>query len=430
MSLGVALIPIMFFFLFAGVNVAFGIGMAVVSGVIFWNEIPMMIIFQQYYQGIDSYALLAIALFMFAGSLMMELGLVNDIIAFARVLVGRLKASLAYVNIVANVFFAAISGSALADMTAIGKMLIPKMEEDGYDTDFSVGLTAAASVIGPIIPPSIPMVVYASSMSVSVGAMFIGGVIPGIMLGVALAILSYIICKRKGYGVSSTEQVAIRHKAKIVIKALPALMSPIIVLGGIFSGYFTPTESAAIVCLYALLLGAFYYRTLTVKTFFRCTLESMVGSAGIYLIVGVAKPFSWLVAMTHLADTVTTLVESITTSPYIYLLILNIILLILGCLMETSSSILIFAPLLVPIAIDLGCDPLHVAVIFVLNLMLGVATPPFGMCLFIGAGITKRPMMAIFKAVIPFIVVEIIVLMICTYCPILITGLPTLFGYT
>lgn len=429
MSLGVALIPIMFFFLFAGVNVAFGIGMAVVSGVIFWNEIPMMIIFQQYYQGIDSYALLAIALFMFAGSLMMELGLVNDIIAFARVLVGRLKASLAYVNIVANVFFAAISGSALADMTAIGKMLIPKMEEENYDTDFAVGLTAAASVIGPIIPPSIPMVVYASSMGVSVGAMFIGGVIPGIMLGISLAIISYFICKKRGYGVVSTEKITIKEKGKIVIKALPALMSPIIVLGGIFSGYFTPTESAAIVCLYALILGGVYYRTLTLKTFLRCTMESMVSSAVIYLIVGVAKPFSWLVAMTHLAETVTNLVESITTSPYVYLLILNIILLILGCLMETSSSILIFAPLLAPIAIQLGCNELHVAVIFVLNLMLGVATPPFGMCLFIGAGLTKRPMGAIFKSVVPFIIVEIIILFICTYVPVLVTGLPAFFGY-
>ena len=429
MSLGVALIPIMFFFLFAGVNVAFGIGMAVVSGVIFWNEIPMMIIFQQYYQGIDSYALLAIALFMFAGSLMMELGLVNDIIAFARVLVGRLKASLAYVNIVANVFFAAISGSALADMTAIGKMLIPKMEEENYDTDFAVGLTAAASVVGPIIPPSIPMVVYASSMGVSVGAMFIGGVIPGIMLGISLAIISCFICKKRGYGVVSTEKITIKEKGKIVIKALPALMSPIIVLGGIFSGYFTPTESAAIVCLYALILGGVYYRTLTLKTFLRCTMESMVSSAVIYLIVGVAKPFSWLVAMTHLAETVTNLVESITTSPYVYLLILNIILLILGCLMETSSSILIFAPLLAPIAIQLGCNELHVAVIFVLNLMLGVATPPFGMCLFIGAGLTKRPMGAIFKSVVPFIIVEIIILFICTYVPVLVTGLPAFFGY-
>ena len=429
MSLGVALIPIMFFFLFAGVNVAFGIGMAVVSGVIFWNEIPMMIIFQQYYQGIDSYALLAIALFMFAGSLMMELGLVNDIIAFARVLVGRLKASLAYVNIVANVFFAAISGSALADMTAIGKMLIPKMEEENYDTDFAVGLTAAASVVGPIIPPSIPMVVYASSMGVSVGAMFIGGVIPGIMLGISLAIISYFICKKRGYGVVSTEKITIKEKGKIVIKALPALMSPIIVLGGIFSGYFTPTESAAIICLYALILGGVYYRTLTLKTFLRCTMESMVSSAVIYLIVGVAKPFSWLVAMTHLAETVTNLVESITTSPYVYLLVLNIILLILGCLMETSSSILIFAPLLAPIAIQLGCNELHVAVIFVLNLMLGVATPPFGMCLFIGAGLTKRPMGAIFKSVVPFIIVEIIILFICTYVPVLVTGLPAFFGY-
>lgn len=429
MSLGVALIPIMFFFLFAGVNVAFGIGMAVLSGVIVWNEIPMMIIFQQFYQGIDSYALLAIALFMFAGSLMMELGLVNDIISFAQVLVGRLKASLAYVNIVANVFFAAISGSALADMTAIGKMLIPKMEEENYDTDFSVGLTAAASVIGPIIPPSIPMVVYASSMGVSVGAMFIGGVIPGIMLGVSLAIISYFTCKKKNYGVVHTEKVPAKVKGKIVVKALPALMSPIIVLGGIFSGLFTPTESAAIVCLYALILGGVYYRTLTLETFIRCTLESMVSSAGIYLIVGIAKPFSWLVAMTHLADTVTSLVESITTSPYVYLLILNIILLILGCLMETSSSILIFAPLLVPIALDLGCNELHVAVIFVLNLMLGVATPPFGMCLFIGAGLTKRPMGAIFKAVLPFVIVEIIVLFICTYIPIFVTGLPAFFGF-
>lgn len=429
MSLGIALVPLMFFFMFLGVNVAFGIGMAVVSGVVFWNEIPMMIIFQQYYQGIDSYAYLAIALFMFGGALMMELGLVNDIVAFARVLVGHLRASLAYVNIVANVFFAAISGSAVADMTAIGKMLIPKMDEEGYDTDFSVGLTAAASVIGPIIPPSIPMVIYASSMGMSVGAMFVGGVLPGIMLGVSLAIVSYVICKKKGYGIVNTEKVSLGEKGKIVIKALPALMSPVIVLGGIFSGLFTPTESAAIVCLYALLLGGIYYKTLTVNNFLKCTLEAMVSSAAIYLIIGVSKPFSWLVAMTHLADTITMAVESITTSPYVYLLILNIILLILGCLMEASCCILIFAPLLVPIALDLGCNPLHIAVIFVLNLMMGVATPPFGLPLFIGANITKRPMLAIFKGVIPFITAEIIVLFICTYVPLFVTGLPALFGY-
>jgi tripartite ATP-independent transporter DctM subunit len=428
MNYGIALVPIMFLFMFAGVPVFVGIGLAVLLAAEHWNLISLSVIFQQFYQGIDSYALLAIVLFMFAGNLMMELGLVDDLLNFCRLLVGRLHGGLAYVDIVANVFFAAISGSAVADMSAIGTLLVPKMEEEGYDTDFSSALTAAASVIGPIIPPSIPMVVYASIMGTSVGAMFLGGVVPGVLLGVSLCVISRFICKKHGYGTIG-EKIPNKEKGKIVLKAIPAILMPVIILGGIFSGTFTPTEAAAIACLYSLLIGFFYYRNVTPSLLWRTLRDSMVSAAGIYLIIGIAKPFSWLVAMTHLADTVSAGMAAITDNKFVMLLILNLILLILGCLMESTANILIFAPLLIPIATAMGVDPLHIGVIFVLNLMMGVATPPFGICLFIGANQTGRPLGKIFKAVLPLVGAEIIILLICTYLPFLVTGLPRLLGY-
>ena len=272
------------------------------------------------------------------------------------------------------------------------------------------------------------MVVYASIMGTSVGAMFLGGVVPGVLLGLSLCVISRFICKKHGYGTIG-EKIPNKEKGKIVLKAIPAILMPVIILGGIFSGTFTPTEAAAIACLYSLLIGFFYYRNVTPSLLWRTLRDSMVSAAGIYLIIGIAKPFSWLVAMTHLADTVSAGMAAITDNKFVMLLILNLILLILGCLMESTANILIFAPLLIPIATAMGVDPLHIGVIFVLNLMMGVATPPFGICLFIGANQTGRPLGKIFKAVLPLVGAEIIILLICTYLPFLVTGLPRLLGY-
>lgn len=428
MNLGITLIPVMFFFLVLGVPVVFGIGLTVLSAVFAWKQVPMVLIFQQFYQGTDSFPLLAIPLFMLAGDLMTRVGIIDDILNFTNILVGRFRGGLAYVDIVANVFFAAISGSAVADMAAIGTLLTPKMEEQGYDADFSVSLTAAASVIGPIIPPSIPMVVYSSVMSVSVGAMFLGGIIPGILLGAGLAVLSWAICRKRGYKAAKRVYTG-REALTVTIHAIPALLMPVIILGGIFSGMFSPTESAAITCLYAILLGRFFYKNLTWKSLYESFAASMTSAAGVLLIVAIAKPFGWLVIMSHLADTISAALTTITTSPVIMLLILNLILLILGCMMESTANILIFAPLFAPLAISLGVDPLHFGVIFVLNVMMGVATPPFGMCLFIGSNISGLPVERIMKAVLPFVAVEILILLLCTYMPVLVTGLPGLFGF-
>ena len=427
-TVGIVMIPLMFLFLFLGVPIVFGIALSAVVCLALWGGVPMQLIFQQFFQGINSFTLLALPMFMLAGELMMRIGIVDDICAFADVLLGKLRGGLGYVNVLANVFFAAISGSAVADMAAIGTLLVPKMEEQGYKKEFSLALTAAASVIGPIIPPSILMVVYSSMMGVSTGAMFIGGLVPGIILGLALMVYVYIVAKREKLPVSPNTYT-VKSGLKVTFRTIPAMLTPVIIMGGIFSGMFSPTEAAAISCVYAIVLGVFYYHKLTFQVLKECFGNAMLSAGGVLLIVAIAKPFSWLLAMSGFPTVMANWVSSISTNKFVILLMINIVGLLLGCLMESTANVMIFAPILAPIAIAAGVDPLHFGVIFVLNLTMGVATPPFGICLFMGSSMGNVPVARLMKAVLPMIAMEIAVLLFCTYVPATVTLIPKLAGF-
>ena len=421
-TVGIVMIPLMFAFLFLGMPIVFGIALASVVCLALWGGVPMQLVFQQFFQGINSFTLLALPMFMLAGELMMRIGIVDDICAFSDVLLGKLRGGLGYVNVLAKVFFAAISGSAVADMAAIGTLLVPKMEEQGYRKDFSLALTAAASVIGPIIPPSILMVVYSSMMGVSTGAMFIGGLVPGIILGLALMVYVWYVAKKEQLPVSPNKYT-VKSGLKVTLRTIP-----VIIMGGIFSGMFSPTEAAAISCVYAILLGIFYYHKMSFAILKECFGNAMLSAGGVLLIVAIAKPFSWLLAMSGFPAVMADWVNAFSSNKYVILLLINIVGLILGCLMESTANVMIFAPILAPIAIAAGVDPLHFGVIFVLNLTMGVATPPFGICLFMGSSMGNIPVARLMKAVLPMIAMEIAVLLFCTYVPATVTLVPTIAG--
>ncbi len=415
-------------FLVLGIPIAFALGLSVLFTTTVWGKIPLTIIFQQLFQGVDKFTLLAIPLFMLAGELMMHAKIIDDIISLTNVLVGRLRGGLAHVNIVASMFFAGITGSAVSDTAAIGSILIPSMVKNGYSPDFSVGVTSASSVIGPIIPPSIGMVLYGSVVAVSIGGLFAGGIIPGILLGFGLMGVVVLASKKKNFPVSYTKYT-VSELVRLLIRSIPAILMPVIIMGGILGGVFTPTEAAVVAVDYALIIGIFFYRTLTFKNIILSFKNSMMTAAAVLLIVAVANPLGWLVAMAQIPQKIVGAITSLTANPYLILLLINIFLLLLGSVMEATANILIFAPILAPLAESIGIHPLHFGVIFVLNIIIGLATPPFGMCIFVGAGIGKISVERAMKAILPFIIVEIFVLALTTYISAISITIPRLMGF-
>ena len=414
-------------FLIIGVPIAFSIGLAIMVTILINGQIPLMVIFQQTYQGLDSFTLLALPLFILAGDLMGRVGIIDDLLTVCEVLLGRVRGSLAHANILASMFFAGISGSATADTAAIGGALIPAMVKQGYDADFSVGVTASSSVIGPIIPPSIGFVLYGSTMMVSISALFMAGVVPGILLGVALMIPTAYMSHKRNYPKSNKHYTPIQI-IKTLCRAIPAAIMPVIILGGILSGIFTPTEAADIAVIYALLVGFLYYRSLNLKTLCTCIVQSAVSCGAVLLIVGLSYSFGCLVAMTQIPLAISEFLLGFTSSKYEFLFLVNLFLLAMGCVMESSAILLICAPVLAPIATMFGIDAVHFGVVFVLNIIIGLATPPFGMCMFIATGIAKIPLSKSMKAMIPFVTAEIIVLFLITYIPELCLTLPRILG--
>lgn len=427
MNLGVYLFGSLIIFLLTGMPIAFGVGLAVAFTIIMWGEAPLIMNFQQMYQGIDSFTLIALPMFVWAGDLMGKGGIISDLLLLCNVLCGKVRGSLAHANIIGSMFFAGISGSATADTAAIGGALIPAMVEDGYDPDFSVAVTASSSVIGPIIPPSMGMVLFGSVASVSVSALFIGGVIPGILLGLSLMMVAAYYSHKRNYP-KNTRKYTAKEIIVSVIKGIPSVMLMVIILGGILGGVFTPTEASAVAVVYAILIGVFYYRCLTLKTIITSLCDSMAMAGSVLVIVAVSYPLGWLVAMGQIPVLVSEFILSVTSNKYIVLFMMNIFLLFLGCIMDANCNLLIFAPILYPIAMSFGINPVHFGVMFVLNVIIGLATPPFGTCIFIAAGIGKISMERAMKAILPFCIAEFIVLMIVTYFEPTVTFLPKLFG--
>ena len=382
---------------------------------------------QRFYAGLDMFTLMAMPFFIFAGAIMNKSGITHRLVKFSNTLVGHLRGGLAHANIVASIFFSGMTGAAVSDTAAIGTMLIPAMEEDGYDKDFSAAVTAASSIIGPTIPPSNMMVIYGSLMSVSIAGLFAAGFVSGLFIAFFLMILSGFISKKRGYPKSvrsSLKQILIATREAV----LPLLM-PIIILGGILTGIFTPTEAAAVAVAYAFIIGFFVLRTLKLRDIPDLLYQTGKTTGVVFLIIGSASILGWILTMERVPEAVAAGFLRVSDNPNIILLLILILMLIVGMFMDIAAALIILGPILHPIAVNnLGMNPIHFGIVMVLSLNLALMTPPVGACLFVACNISKLSLEALTKAIWPFIVVEVIALFIIAYWADLVLIFPRLMG--
>ena len=411
--------------LILGVPIAFSLGFSSLF-YLFANGIPLTVIAQKFYAGMDSFTLLCIPGFMLAGALMNGGGITKRILNFCNSFLGHFRGSLALVNIVASMVFAGISGTAIADVCRLGSMLIPALVEDGYDDDFSVAVTAASSVVGPIIPPSVPMVIAGSCVSISVGKMFQAGIIPGILLGLALCVPTYIISVKRDY--PRHERADWKVRAQTTKDAIWAMLMPVILLGGILSGVFTPTEASIVTCVYALIVGVFVYKEIKITDVPRIVWENIRACASIIVLIGLANVFAYILTAERIPQMVANSILSITDNRIVVILLINVVLLFVGMFMESLAAILITFPVLLPVATAVGMDPVHFALMAILNLMLGLTTPPVGMCVCTGAQIGKISAFKAFRATIPFLATSLFVLMLVSFVPQLTLWIPSILN--
>jgi C4-dicarboxylate transporter DctM subunit len=424
-------ISISFSFLFllaVGTPIAFCIGISALAGLIQLGDIPLLLIPHMMFEGTDSFPLLAVPFFVLAGALMNAGGITRRLVNFANLLVGHVRSGLALVNVVASMFFAGVTGAAVADTSAIGSVMIPAMNEEGYDLDFSAAITAASSTVGPIIPPSIPMIIYGVSAEQSIGALFLAGIIPGLLIGLALMGVAYF---SNGHPQSRSgprrEGTNWRSLLVGIKDGLLALFMPAFILGGILAGIFTPTEAAAVSVLYAFFVGRFVYNELSWRQLPTLMQESLLVTAVIMFIIANAAIFGWLVAALQLPQKVIGLFTAGISSRWLILILINFFLLLVGTFMETTASLIILTPVLLPLAKQIGLDPIHFGAIMVLNLVIGLTTPPLGVCLFVSSGIAGISLERISRAMIPFLLAAIVVLLLVTYIPSLSMWIPELY---
>lgn len=411
--------------IFLGVPIAFSMGLSSLLYLAI-SDIPYIIIAQKLFTGINSFVLLCIPGFVLAGNLMNTGGITKRIIKFSNAAIGHIRGGLGLANIVASMIFAGITGTAIADTTSLGAILIPAMKEEGYDVPFSVAVTASSSTIGPIIPPSLPMIMVGTLTGISVSKLFLGGAIPGILLGLFLMAVCYYISVKREYPKDTKKPF--KYVFKSFCDAFWALMLTVIILWGILGGLFTPTEASIVASLYALVVGMFIYKELKWKDIPKIILDTMKTSAAIMLLVGFAATFGWILASEQIPQLVAKAILSISTNKIVVLLLLNILLLFVGMFMETIAALIILFPVLLPVAIQIGVDPIHFGVMAVLNLMIGLTTPPVGVCLFAGASIGKISIAKATKAILPFLAVSLVVLMLVTFIPQITLFLPNLLN--
>jgi C4-dicarboxylate transporter DctM subunit len=412
-------------FLILGIPIAFVLGLTSFVALLYSGNIPLLLMPKEMFSGTDSFPLLAVPFFMLAGNLMNAGGITRRLIHFCNILLGYVRGGLAMVNIVASMFFAGITGAAAADASAIGSILIPAMTEEKYDRDFSAAVTAAASTMGPIIPPSIPMIILGAIAELSVGALFLAGVIPGVMIGISLLGVAYVISRKRNY---PKEKVKSVKDFFIGLKdALLALLMPAIIMGGILGGIFTPTEAAVVAVVYAFIVSFFIYREIRWKDLPKVLIDSVVTTSILMLVIANSAIFGWILANQQVPQAVAQIFLSVSNNKWVILLLLNIFLLFVGTFMETTASLIILTPILFPLAIKVGIDPIHFGLVMVLNLVIGLITPPLGVCLFIACSIAKITLEQIVKAILPFLIAAIAVLFIVTYIPELSLWIPRMF---
>lgn len=413
--------------LLIGVPIAFVLGLTGLIGLLVWGKVSLILIPQRMFTGVDSFVLMAVPFFMLAGELMGTSGILSRLLRFADLIVGGMRGGLAQVNIVSSMVFAGVSGSAIADASALGSALIPTMRKQ-YGNDFAAGVCASAAVMGPIIPPSIPMVVYALVANVSVAGLFIAGIVPGIMIGLGMMVIAYVMAVKRKYPWRQ-ERISAAEAWERTWQALPALLMPLIIIGGILFGIVTPTEAGAIAVFYGVIVGFFITRELKWSHFPPALLRSGIATGVVFILVATSNVVSWVITAVQVPELLGQLVRSISDNPLVFLLIVNILLLIVGALIDNIVAMIMLAPILAPIAKSYGVDPLHFGFIFVMNGVLGLLTPPFGMVLFVICAIARMPLLRLSKAVVPFLIWQVVVLLLCTYIPVLVVGLPHFFGY-
>lgn len=416
----------MFLLMFIGVPIALSLGVASLVTMVFATNSSPSVIIQKAFTSLDSFPLMAIPFFILAGVLMSHGGISKRLLNLATVLIGFIAGGLAMVTVLASMFFAAISGSGPATVAAIGSFMIPSMKEKKYDSGFAAAITASAGSIGVLIPPSIPLVMYGVVGTVSIGSMFLAGIIPGIILGIALMLTSYITAKKQGYE-GTGEIPSFKDVLKAVNEAKLALLIPIIILGGIYGGFFSPTESAAVASIYALLIGVFVYKELDWKSVYESFSSAALTNASTVIIIGFSISFAFLMTRERIPVIIADFIVNISSSLLVIILVINLFLLIVGMFIDTISAIVILTPILLPVVTSLGVDPVHFGVILVMNLAIGFVTPPLGVNLFVASTVGKVQFEKIVKAMVPILVAMLVALLIVIYFPPLSSGVANLF---
>ena len=410
--------------LFMGFPIALVLGVSSCAYILVAG-LPLTIIPQKMFSGMDSFVMLAIPAFILAGNLMNGGGITERIVRFATAVVGHIRGGLGHTNIFASMVFAGISGTAAADAASIGAVMIPGMTKAGYPKQYAAALTAAASCMGPIIPPSVPMIVVGSICGISVGQMFAAGAVPGVLLAVGMMTVNGYLSTKRGY--PREPWMGFRELWKSFQGAVWALIMTAMILFGILSGWFTPTEAAVVSVLYAFVIGIYVYKGFTLSDVPRLIADSAIAGAGLLILVGFANVFGWILTSERIPQYISAWMLAVTDNKYVFILLVNILLLIVGCFMETIAALIILTPPLLAVAITLGVDPVHFATFTILNLIIGLTTPPVGVCLFICANIAKVSLVEISVAIWPFLFTNLVVLFLVSYVPWVSLLLPTIF---
>jgi tripartite ATP-independent transporter DctM subunit len=410
-----------------GFPVAFCLGITSVA-VLLATDVPLNLVAQRIFTGMDSFPLMAVPFFVLAGEIMNVGGTTQRLISLAHTLVGKIRGGLAHTTVVSAMFLSGISGSAVADASALGSVLIPGMVQKGYGRGFSAAITASAAVMGPTIPPSILMVILGVTTGLSIGALFAAGLVPGVLQGLAMMAMAYYYAVKNNYP-KDEEPLTLKRLWKETMGAGPALFAPVIIIGGILAGAFTPTEAAVVAVFYALILGMWVYRELTWKDLWNVLVNTGVTTSVLLLIIGMANIFAWVLTAEQVPQKIANMLLGISKNPHVVLLMINLVLLIVGMFMEAGAAIVILSPTLLAVAQAVGIHPLHFGFVMILNLSIGLITPPVGVLLFVVCGITGYPFSLVTRWAMPFTAANLATLALVSYFPALIMWVPKLFGY-
>jgi len=416
-------------YLAIGVPVAFALGLSTVTALVISDAYPMLVLLKETFTGIDSFPLMAVPFFILAAELMSGGSLTEVLLKFAGQFVGHKRGGLGYTNVVSLTFFSGISGSALADAAGPGSMLIRMMDKAGYDRSYAAALTASTAIVGPIIPPSIIMIIYAlADDNVSVGSLFVAGIVPGILIAVAMCAVNFWVSKQRNYK-GDGELPSTSEMLSTTWKALPAILLPVLILGGMRAGWFTPTEASVVAVFYALICGKYIYRTLEWKAVPDILSRSALLTASVLLIIGTSASFAWILTIEGMPQTVANWISAMNLNVWGFLIVINIFLLIFGIFIEPLPGVMVLVPILAPVAAKLGVDPIHFAMVVIFNLTLGMITPPVGGLLFVTSNVSKVPLSDLTRELKPFLWAHGVVLVLLTFVPALSNWLPHVMGF-